>query len=144
MKTLSTRLPAGKTARRNAPKHVRDRRAWLNEQIAKSQQPKKVVKPSTPTARVDWWLRSYLSNPDEQRPGEPLKILGGEALAELTAARQLLDSLATRPLVFDRWKELAEHLRTRKRGGKSKIQLFSHSKPSLDSPDDSDEDSDDE
>lgn len=144
MKTLSTRPPTGKTARRNAPKHVRDRRAWLNEQIAKSQQPKQVAKPKTPAARLDWWMRSYLPGPDEQRPGEPPKVLAGEALAELTAARQLLDSLASRPLDFDRWREVAEHLRTRKRGGKSKTQLFSHSKPSLGGPDDSDEDSDDE
>ena len=89
-------------------------------------------------------MRSYLPGLDEQRPGEPPKILADEALAELTAARKLLDSLANRPLDFDRWRELAEHLRTRKRGGKSKIQLFNDSKPSLMNPDDSDEDSDDE
>jgi hypothetical protein len=137
MKAISTRPPTGKTARHKAPKHIRDLRAWLNRQIEKSQQPKQVAKPKTPAAQLDWWMRSYLPSRDEQRPGEPLKILADAALAELTAARQLLDSLATRPLDFDRWRELAEHLRTRKRGGKSKIQLFNDSKPSLNSDEDS-------
>lgn len=92
-------------------RHIVDRREWIKRKIEESQQPPKIVCPDTPGARLEWWFRSYFP----QQPTQPTQPLSDLALDQLTAARQLLDSLAVRPLNNAGWLVELEKHRSEKR-----------------------------
>lgn len=119
---------------RPIPRHIVDRRAWIQSKIKEAKQPKEIPRPASPEHRFAWWIKNHLPEPAPviNANAEPpvirvdlVQTLSTEGLQQLAEAVALLNSIATRPLDFKAWENVvaAENRKPRKVSQKRKKEV---------------------
>lgn len=119
---------------RPIPRHIADRRAWIQLKIEEAAKPKTIFRPTSLEQRIAWWIKNYLPEPAPVLNGnaEPpvirvdlVQTISEEGVQQLADAVALFNSIAARPLDFEAWEEVvaAENRKPRKVSQKRKKEV---------------------